>query len=57
MLHVVSSKRERCPQVLLGEARIGIQYIGKRMAGSKLAQAEKLGVPVIDEAGLRDLLA
>jgi DNA ligase (NAD+) len=26
-------------------------------AGSKLAQAEKLGVPVLDEAGLRDLLA
>jgi DNA ligase (NAD+) len=25
-------------------------------AGSKLAQAEKLGVPVIDEAGLRALL-
>ncbi len=26
-------------------------------AGSKLAQAEKLGVPVLDEAGLRGLLA
>ncbi len=26
-------------------------------AGSKLAQAEKLGVPVLDEAGLRELLA
>jgi DNA ligase (NAD+) len=26
-------------------------------AGSKLAQAEKLGVPVLDEDGLRDLLA
>jgi DNA ligase (NAD+) len=26
-------------------------------AGSKLAQAEKLGVQVIDEAGLRELLA
>lgn len=26
-------------------------------AGSKLAQAEKFGVPVLDEAGLRDLLA
>ncbi len=26
-------------------------------AGSKLAQAERLGVPVIDEAGLRELLA
>ena len=26
-------------------------------AGSKLAQAEKLGVPVIDEAGLRELLS
>jgi DNA ligase (NAD+) len=26
-------------------------------AGSKLAQAEKLGVEVIDEAGLRELLA
>jgi DNA ligase (NAD+) len=24
--------------------------------GSKLAQAERLGVPVIDEAGLRELL-
>jgi len=26
-------------------------------AGSKLAKAEKLGVPVLDEAGFRDLLA
>jgi DNA ligase (NAD+) len=26
-------------------------------AGSKLAKAESLGVPIIDEAGLRDLLA
>jgi DNA ligase (NAD+) len=26
-------------------------------AGSKLAQAEKIGVPVIDEAGLRGLLS
>ena len=26
-------------------------------AGTKLAKAETLGIPVIDEAGLRDLLA
>jgi DNA ligase (NAD+) len=46
-----------CARVTGSVSRKTDYVVAGESAGSKLAQAEKLGVPVLDEAGLRDLLA